>query len=281
MELYFARHALRFARIPKNACSTVIMTLGGDLIPDERPHRHVRQFAAAPEGSLAWPRIVVHRDPYERLVSAYLNKIARPSPSEPFAAQVVRTIIRNRHDRSWSEPTGEPRVPVESVSFAEFVQYVCSRPDDDLDVHWRSQSSFVRTAGAGSGKAGDAAGDAAGGEDHTSKGGIAEGETGEGETIFLDMADLEGQWRRVPALRDIPLRTFAPHATTATLPLARQLVGTPGHQIIGYRAVTGTWPPKTCFDRPDLRRLVRDRFRDDYALIERVRSVPTAPVAAA
>ena len=251
MELFFPDHELRFIRIPKNACSSVIMTLGGEHIPDEHPHQHVGLFTHAPERSAQWPAIVVYRDPFERLVSAYLNKIARPSPREPFAMDVVRDIVRERFDREWTEPEPGSRVPVESVSFAEFVRYVAMRPDAEVDQHWRSQSSFLTGGGEGGGR-----------------------------LVFLDMKRLDAQWARTPELASVPLRTFAPHATsTNSVKVERNLAGVPGHHIVSFRTVAGGFPSKDCFRTENVLRTVRRRYAADYRMIERAGAAHPAQTA--
>lgn len=63
------------------------------------------------------------RNPYTRLLSAYLDRICRP------------TVSRRRLLRELGKPKDH------EIDFAEFLDYVCRQNDKSNDPHWRPQSS--------------------------------------------------------------------------------------------------------------------------------------------
>lgn len=134
--MYFDDHKLRFIRIPKNACSTVINSLGFSKTQGRNPHHVGEPFADASPDAHEWPCLAVLRDPFERVVSAYLNKFTEILPDELFVHELVEYI--------WRAQRGKPRPSsTSSITFREFVTHLCAFPDDQLDPHWRSQSAFL------------------------------------------------------------------------------------------------------------------------------------------
>lgn len=132
--MYFPDYRLRFIRTPKNACSTIMHTLGYRIAKGDSPHDHEAILSADPGGAEEWPIIAVHRDPYSRLVSGYLDKLIAPKWHEKFASDTVAAA---------SASASGPRYPGQHISFREFVNYVCSVSDDMRDMHWRSQEYFL------------------------------------------------------------------------------------------------------------------------------------------
>lgn len=63
------------------------------------------------------------RNPYTRLLSAYLDRVCRP------------TVSRRRLLREIGQDKGY------EVSFVEFLEYICQQSDKLNDPHWRPQSS--------------------------------------------------------------------------------------------------------------------------------------------
>jgi hypothetical protein len=73
-------------------------------------------------------RFTCWRDPVDRLVSAYRDKIAgRQTLSKSTAAD--RAAIASRLNR---DDDGE-------ISFDEFADFACAQPDEDRNIHWMSQ----------------------------------------------------------------------------------------------------------------------------------------------
>ncbi|MGQ7848773.1 sulfotransferase family 2 domain-containing protein [Granulosicoccus sp. 3-233] len=73
-------------------------------------------------------RFTFVRDPYTRLLSAYLSKIARPLRPK---AEILAVI----HDKPREEVTDLDQY----VSFGDFVKVVCSQETIDMNNHWKPQ----------------------------------------------------------------------------------------------------------------------------------------------
>ena len=231
MLLYFPEHKISYVKIPKNACSTVINTLGHSIVQDRSPHQFDHHFRTPVEGSGDWPLLAVLRDPYERLVSAYLNKLVIPSEREPFAGALL--------DAVWNNQRGAPRpAPQSSITFAEFVKFVCSRDDATLDQHWQSQTHHMQ---------------------------------GAKPQIVLDMNNLREGWTADPLLSQIELRDFAPHATRSDIPIDRDLSRVEGDDIAAFFRVAKQFPPQAAFRNDKLLARVRNRYAQDYELYELTR----------
>ena len=128
------RLAYIYINNPKCGCSTVRQTLWAA--------EHALGLADAP-GSIhtepdSWPWVddsqrwehneqafvfTLVRNPYARVLSAYLDKIRDPNVWEPFAA---------RHGLGDTQ-----------VSFIEFLRLIADEPPDQMDMHWRPQSHIV------------------------------------------------------------------------------------------------------------------------------------------
>ncbi len=76
------------------------------------------------------PRFTVVRNPYMRLVSAYLSKIDRSLPAKADVLAVLQS--KKRHEISDLTP---------EVSFRQFVEVVCSQKMMQMNTHWRPQSA--------------------------------------------------------------------------------------------------------------------------------------------
>ena len=95
--------------------------------------------------------IALLRDPYDRLVSAYLNKFAKyhatviddPAKMESFARSFYETDILPLH-----QAAGVATAPFPGLTFRSFVSAVCARietrgkAEPDLDHHWNTQVPF-------------------------------------------------------------------------------------------------------------------------------------------
>jgi hypothetical protein len=78
-----------------------------------------------------WYRFAVVRNPYDRLVSAFVDKFCGRGLSQQWVQQVIRDV--NCHDGD-----GKP-----SISFTQFVDYLESQDMDQTNRHWRPQSCVL------------------------------------------------------------------------------------------------------------------------------------------
>ncbi len=73
-------------------------------------------------------RICITRNPYTRMLSGYWNKVAGPKKYSNIEEAIFLHLGIDYSDRT--------------PSFAEFVQFVMESSDEQLDIHFRSQSSI-------------------------------------------------------------------------------------------------------------------------------------------
>jgi hypothetical protein len=73
-------------------------------------------------------RFTCWRDPIDRLVSAYRDKISNSRPPDKKTLADRAVIARHLNRQSESE-----------ISFNEFVDFACAQPDGERNVHWMSQ----------------------------------------------------------------------------------------------------------------------------------------------
>lgn len=136
-----------FMETPKVGCSTIkiaLQSICGLAIPDDENQIHYRKNPEEFVNSLSSYsdrlNIVFQsdifkfsfcRNPYDRLESAYKDKIVRSKG--PFWNK-YRKAIRTQFSLNDSD----------NISFYHFVNYVCSLRDSERDIHWRSQFSLLR-----------------------------------------------------------------------------------------------------------------------------------------
>jgi hypothetical protein len=86
-------------------------------------------------------KFVVVRNPWSRLLSAYIDKfikIPRDKPEEKFNINIIAPVIDHIYNAKGLEPDYN-----RSINFHQFVEYVCSKKDNQLNEHWKTQSSFL------------------------------------------------------------------------------------------------------------------------------------------
>jgi hypothetical protein len=134
--------------VPKAASSTVRRYLIEHGYPDRRPpeltHYHIQhfQFPRIPQSKArdllveGYRSVAVVRNPYERIVSCYFDKIvgagASPGPSAGFVRYnrlFGRNLFRN------------------DMTFPEFIRVISRIPDFAADAHFRSQRTFIPVEG--------------------------------------------------------------------------------------------------------------------------------------
>mgnify|MGYP001082136558 CR=1 FL=1 len=135
--LYYDALRIAYNYMPKNACSTVKSTLAfanDGSVFEQTPHQLDAKYRQKPiniDGS--WKRLVILRDPFERLISAYLDKVIRPL--EPDVVKLVDWIYRTEYERE--------RVGEQSITLRQFWHWVRQQQSDNLNPHWRHQSAML------------------------------------------------------------------------------------------------------------------------------------------
>jgi hypothetical protein len=142
--LFFQNINISYTYIPKNACSTLKGTLAST---DERydPSQSIglqeRLFRNYPlSAHIQAKKIIAFRDPFKRIVSAYLNKILNPTPA-PFVLDVCISVFKDQRHLADAKITEEILTGARPT-FLEFVRYLSCRSDEEINEHWRSQLSF-------------------------------------------------------------------------------------------------------------------------------------------
>lgn len=131
--LYVYPHLkIAYSYVPKNACTSLKRLFGeaeGWLAPDS-PTAHVMRPRWWLSGMARYPlvdeRVVVLRDPVDRVLSGYLEKFLRRD--DPVAAKAL---------------AGGLDGPGDDVTFADLVGYLVRTRDRHLDEHWRPQRDFL------------------------------------------------------------------------------------------------------------------------------------------
>lgn len=139
---------VRFYWIPKNACTNVKTVLarrevssGDSEVPRNRLHKSVQETFGASRTTDALTtesrRIAIVRHPFERVVSCYLDKFAKPAMTDGrFERYAAGHIKRARAMLGLEESESD------SISFAQFVWYMTNTPVYSWDPHWKPQSCF-------------------------------------------------------------------------------------------------------------------------------------------
>jgi len=163
------RHKFLYIWIPKVAGTSMktwfLSTLGVDrhsedggvhLYIDDHYGLAARDSGEARRLLRSYPRMVVVRNPWTRIASAYLDKFVR----EPVNMQNIPVIdfIHSKRGKKvvhsgtfrWetmgtsTDLSVDPSIDYdEGISFQEFVSYLCETPDSELDVHWKPQHLFL------------------------------------------------------------------------------------------------------------------------------------------
>lgn len=153
---YFINERLKivYCSIPKNAC-TLFKTMmiessglreefeaSGDSVHVFLNKRIKKIISAAYLleclGSADYFKFTVLRNPFDRLVSGYLDKLAKHIVPEAFAQDVILSV-----QRQLDKPIDIER----SITFSQFVDYLVRTPDIQLNDHWRPQFSFIGSVG--------------------------------------------------------------------------------------------------------------------------------------
>lgn len=132
---YFPATECVFSSVPKNGCTTVkasLLQAEGIPFTTTSIHKVAEPFRLRSVYVHDSTRsIIVLRDPVERAVSAYVDKIVMLA--EHWARDLVNSTLQG---------TGLVDSPVAKLSFREFVQFLMLVPNDALDRHFRPQVDF-------------------------------------------------------------------------------------------------------------------------------------------
>lgn len=143
------KYGFVFCTIPKNAHRTIkrylldLASVDHRHIPDIDLHKLCEEKTSLvrypvymrPAILTKLPVYVIVRDPYERIASAFSDRVVRPE-------------MREQNLPMYEWVNGKGCGFQRGISFAEFVRYLNVHPDSVLDHHWRSQASFFRGVNA-------------------------------------------------------------------------------------------------------------------------------------
>lgn len=134
----YPRIRVAYTYIPKNACTSLKWTLGTaqGWLDDQHTSAHEMTVRWWLRGLASWPaaevKIVVVRDPWDRLLSGYLQRFLDPSDAVA--------------DRAWDRGLSRRLAPGstrDDVCFADFLEYLAGTASRELNEHWRPQSDFL------------------------------------------------------------------------------------------------------------------------------------------
>ncbi len=148
---YFVNEQLKtiYCSIPKNACTLfkTMLVNHSDLetefkVSQQNIHVFLSQKTATASADALLERLdspeyykfTVLRNPFHRIVSGYLDKFAKHPVPESFAQAVVKSVQTS---------LGLALDIEKSITFRQFVDYLVSTPDDQLNDHWRPQHNFM------------------------------------------------------------------------------------------------------------------------------------------
>ena len=163
--LYIKENNLLYCSIPKNACTSIkawlqeLLGFPTDINPNIDPNITKLLLSNYPDEDASEImhsdnifKFVIVRNPWNRVVSAFLNKFLsyqqhlylymkdhenpcvaefHANYHEQFVAQVVGTICKDEESK------------VRGISFRDFLEYVVATADSGLDPHWKPQHRFI------------------------------------------------------------------------------------------------------------------------------------------
>ncbi|MGF1489031.1 MAG: sulfotransferase family protein [Prochloraceae cyanobacterium] len=85
-------------------------------------------------------KFVIVRNPWERLASAYLNKFVwnRDFQKPDLTPKYIKKVIQDVYNKQGLEPNYQ-----RSITFREFVDYLCDTEDSKLNGHWCPQYLYL------------------------------------------------------------------------------------------------------------------------------------------
>ncbi|WP_040896333.1 sulfotransferase family protein [Xenococcus sp. PCC 7305] len=142
------KYKIVYCPIPKNACSlikTTIVEHSHDRDRYKKSNQDIHSYTYINDKGVSlndisylnnpeYFKFVVLRNPFNRLVSAYIEKIARRKNPVLF----VKDVIKDVYKFSGLEPDIE-----KSITFSQFIHYLARTEDIYLNQHWRPQYTFL------------------------------------------------------------------------------------------------------------------------------------------
>ena len=141
--LIMPKQRIIYVSVPKNASSTLKVTFARrelddpDFLPEKMHVRKLYPFKSPQKFGIDvtaipddWTTVAFVKNPYVRLLSAYLDKFA--------PGRNVNNSDKLRAEANLP-PTGD-------VSFSEFVRSVCEVRPEDMNDHWRPQSDILHVS---------------------------------------------------------------------------------------------------------------------------------------
>lgn len=159
---YIANHRYKFVYcpIPKVACSSFkrfavelsdlenkqeVLNLPPKLFHAYVDHNlsffanylHQRETAMALLDNPDYFKFAIVRNPWDRLTSAYLNKFVKPIDIEQSSSPGKQVV--EEHYQGKNFPVDYSR----GITFKEFIEYLLTHKNEEIDGHWQPQSMFI------------------------------------------------------------------------------------------------------------------------------------------
>ncbi len=147
---YLVNHKYKviYCPIPKNACTmfNTIMVEHSDYAQQyKESSQDIHEYIGRSEVEMRltdpsymqnpdYFKFVILRNPFKRLVSAYLNLIVKRAKPISFAYKLVMDVYRDLGM--------EPDIN-KSITFNQFINYLVKTDNDRLNAHWRPQHTFL------------------------------------------------------------------------------------------------------------------------------------------
>jgi tetratricopeptide (TPR) repeat protein len=142
------KHKIVYCPIEKNACSLFknILVNHSEYEDDYRQskiavHRYIvankERFFAPNFSDLCSPtyfKFVILRNPFDRLVSAYIDKFVRSPKPNRHSIPVINQVYKS---------LGKQPDQHQSITFKQFIDFLTDKEDRLLDPHWRPQYIYL------------------------------------------------------------------------------------------------------------------------------------------
>ena len=135
--------------LQENECINSASSLSSPHLRDNSPLLRVSQLSKDDQDKYLFSpdayRFTFVRDPFSRILSAYKSKIERPlngfrfNPEKPGSYPPKGHVIQLLTGNKISENTDFDM----EISFAAFVQAVCSQETKKMDIHWKPQCDLL------------------------------------------------------------------------------------------------------------------------------------------